>query len=143
MTDKTYLMFQQSELDGAEMYRQLTDLADSDEEKEILHSLRADEGAHAGALSGITGRKDLRPTQAMAKPVLAIGRNLGKTAMYLAMGLGEHAAYYLYQPLAAKRPQLKRIARDERRHGEILLAMAKKTAAEGTWKRLIPLDAAK
>ena len=124
MKEKLYLMFQQSELDGVQMYRALINSTDDAALKDILKTLRAAEGRHAGVWRHITGRTDLRPTAAMETPVLAVDRILGRKATYLLMGAGETAAYCLYQPFALAYPQLKRVAKDELDHGVTLFRLA-------------------
>jgi len=125
MEQKLLLVFQQSELDAVRMYQVLTEGAADENEKQLLRQLGAVEGRHAAILRGITGISDLKPTDKMAKPVGLLREKLGKTATYTLLALGEHGAYFLYQPLARKYDALKQVAQDERDHGNTLLRLVK------------------
>ena len=102
MEQKLLLVFQQSELDAVKMYQVLTDKAAGEDEKQLLRQLGAVEGRHAAVLRGITGVSDLKPTDKMAKPIGLLREKLGAKGTYTLLALGEHGAYFLYQPLAKK-----------------------------------------
>ena len=110
MEQKLLLIFQQSELDAVKMYQVLTEKAAGEDEKQLLRGLGAIEGRHAAVLRGITGVSDLKPTDKMAKPIGLLREKLGKKATYTLLALGEHGAYYLYQPFARKYDALKQVA---------------------------------
>ena len=118
-------LFQQSELDAVRMYQALAQDANSEDERKLLLQLGAVEGRHAGILRQITGVNDLRPTDRMAKPMLGLKQHLGSKPTYVLLALGEHGAYFLYQPLAHKYDTLKQVAQDERNHGTTLLRLVK------------------
>jgi len=125
MEQKLLLVFQQSELDAVKMYQVLTDKAAGEDEKQLLRQLGAVEGRHAAVLRGITGVSDLKPTDKMAKPIGLLREKLGANATYTLLALGEHGAYFLYQPLAKKYDALRQVAQDERDHGNTLLKLVR------------------
>ncbi len=135
MVEKLLLVFQQSELDAVKMYQVLTDKAGSEDEKQLLRRLGAVEGRHAAILRGITGVTDLKPTDKMAAPVALLREKLGKNVTYTLLALGEHGAYYLYQPLAHRYDALRQVALDERNHGKTLLKLV------GALRRSLPVPA--
>ena len=57
--------------------------------------------------------------------MLLLDKYLGRKGTYVLLSLGEHGAYFLYQPLAAKHAALKQVAKDERNHGNTLLRLVK------------------
>ena len=125
MEQKLLLIFQQSELDAVKMYQVLTEKAAGEDEKQLLRGLGAIEGRHAAVLRGITGVSDLKPTDKMAKPIGLLREKLGANATYTLLALGEHGAYFLYQPLAKKYDALRQVAQDERDHGNTLLKLVR------------------
>lgn len=125
MEQKLLLVFQQSELDAVKMYQVLTDKAAGEDEKQLLRQLGVVEGRHAAVLRGITGVSDLKPTDKMAKPIGLLREKLGAKGTYTLLALGEHGAYYLYQPLAKKYDALRQVAQDERDHGNTLLKLVR------------------
>ncbi len=133
MEQKLLLIFQQSELDAVKMYQVLTEKAAGEDEKQLLRGLGAIEGRHAAVLRGITGVSDLKPTDKMAKPIGLLREKLGKKATYTLLALGEHGAYYLYQPFARKYDALRQVAQDERDHGKTLLRLV------GALRRSLPI----
>ena len=125
MNPKIYQTFQQSELDAVLMYRALAQNAKSDAEKALLLRLGAIEGKHAAVLRTITENGELKPTDAMAKPIALLERFAGRRMTYFLVSLGEKAAYYLYQPLAKQHPELQTNAKEETEHGDTLQWLAK------------------
>ena len=133
MEQKLLLIFQQSELDAVKMYQVLTEKAAGEDEKQLLRGLGAIEGRHAAVLRGITGVSDLKPTDKMAKPIGLLREKLGANVTYTLLALGEHGAYYLYQPFARKYDVLRQVAQDERDHGKTLLRLV------GALRRSLPI----
>ena len=123
MEQKLLSVFQQSELDAVRMYQALAAGTANEDERKLLLQLGAVEGRHAAILRGLTGKTDLKPPDAMAKPMLLLDKYLGRKGTYVLLSLGEHGAYFLYQPLAAKYAALKQVATDERNHGTTLFRL--------------------
>ncbi len=121
MKENLLLIFQQSELNAVAMYQALAQAAPHPPERDLLRKIGAAEGRHAGILRGLTGKKDLRPTESMKRPVLLLRRALGRKPTYALLAFGELGAGALYLPAALRHPALRRVAADERDHGRALL----------------------
>lgn len=113
------IKFQQGELDAVVLYRGLADKMDNEEDKKLLLSIAADEGKHAAILKKITNA-DLKANDGLKKTVLFLYKIVGKKFLFKIMAKSESIAAKGYKPFFNEYPQLREIADDELRHGELL-----------------------
>ena len=126
MNNKVFNTLQQNELNAVLMYKALAEKMESDSDKELLLSLAADEGRHAGILKEITGAI-MQPKSGLAKTVSALYGLIGKKALFSMISKVEFSAGKLYDEIEKKNaelfeqyPKLKQLAADEKKHGELL-----------------------
>ena len=126
MNNKVFINLQQSELNAAIMYRALSEIMKNETDKKLLLSLAADEGRHAGVLKEVTDTV-LKPKSGMAKTVSVLYRLIGKKALFSIISKIEFFAGKIYgglhknhAELFEQYPKLKRLAADEKKHGELL-----------------------
>ena len=115
---------QQTELDAVLLYQALAKLMKTEEEKQTLLAMAADEGRHGAILRGITG-KDLKPKPALAKAAAALYKVGGKKLLFPFMAKFEIESFFSYQKFFAAYPEIAAIASDEIRHGHLLTEMMK------------------
>ncbi len=113
---------QQTELDAVLLYQELSKLMKTEEEKEILLKMAADEGRHGAILRGITGA-ELKPKPLMARAVCTMYKILGRRAVFPLMSDFEINSFFTYKKYFTKYPEIAKIASDEIRHGHILASM--------------------
>lgn len=111
--------FQQGELDAVYMYQKLAGLMKKEEDRELLLSLAADEGRHAGVLKQYTGAV-LKPKKTLGDTVAVMYKALGRRLMFTVMSNFEYAAYDKYATYYEKYPELASVGKDEIKHGDIL-----------------------
>ena len=110
---------QQTELDAVLLYQELAKLMDTEEEKELLLGLAADEGRHGAILRGITGAP-LKPNPALAKMAVKLYKIGGRKLLFPFMSKFEISSFFSYQKYFTAYPEISKIAADEIRHGHIL-----------------------
>ena len=110
---------QQTELDAVLLYQALAKLMKTEEDKEILLSMAADEGRHASILRGITG-KQLQPNGTLAKMTTVMYKAGGKRVLLPFMARFEIESFFSYQKYFQRYPAIAAIAADEIRHGHLL-----------------------
>lgn len=121
---KKLIAAQQTELDAVLLYQGLAKLMKTEEEKQVLLGIAADEGRHAGILKQITGA-DLKPKKTLAKATAVMYKIGGKRLLFPFMAKFETNSYFTYQPFFETYPQIADIASDETRHGHLLTEMIK------------------
>ena len=110
---------QQTELDAVLLYQALAKEMKTEEEKELLLSMAADEGKHGAILKGITGAP-LKPNPALANMAVKMYKIGGRKLLFPFMAKFEINSFFSYQKYFTEYPEIAKIASDEIRHGHIL-----------------------
>lgn len=125
VTDKemrTLLKAQQGELDAVLMYHALADKAGDPHDKETFRKLASEEGRHAAVFRDLTG-KTLQPKKTKAILLPLLYGCLGRKILYPRIAGFEYAAARTYAPVAERFPTVESVKNDEKRHGDMLLAL--------------------
>lgn len=119
---KILLKSQQGELDAVEMYNALARTVRDIKDAETFRQLAEEEGGHAAVFKAMTDRV-LKPqkTKAVLLPILY--RVIGKKRVYHMIARGENDAVKKYLPVAERFPQVESVKDDEKRHGDMVLAL--------------------
>ena len=120
--NEVLLKLQQGELDAVLVYRKLAELASSEEEKNVLLSIAADEGRHASII-----REFLKPCNKSSEEIEAAYKNLGKEKVFEMLINAEINGGPVYEKLGEEFPRLKEIAKDEIKHGNLLKGLIGKS----------------
>ncbi|MGG5460448.1 ferritin family protein [Clostridium sp. B9] len=113
------LKLQQGELDAVLVYKKLAELANSQEEKEILLGIAADEGRHASIIKEYSNEV-LKPISKSAEEIEAAYKNLGRKKVFEMLIGAELNGGPVYEKLGENFPKFKDIAKDEIKHGNLL-----------------------
>lgn len=116
------LKLQQGELDAVLVYKKLAELSNSENEKEILLGIAADEGRHASIIREYS-KEILRPCSKSSEEIEAAYKNLGKVKVYEMLINAEVNGGPMYEKLGEQFPRFKEIAKDELRHGSLLRSL--------------------
>lgn len=127
----TLLGAQQDELDAVLMYRTLAKVVEKKypEDAEVFKQLAADEGHHAAVFESLTGEV-LKPKHKMAILLPVLYRVLGKKRLYPLIAKGEYDADESYAPVVERFPEVQSVKDDEKRHGDMVMAMLEELAAK-------------
>lgn len=133
---KTLLKSQQGELDGVLMYKALADAVAEERDAEAFRQLAAEEGHHTAVFHGLTHRT-LKAKKTMAILLSVLYRVIGKKRLYPLIAQGEYAALETYKPIAERFPEVESVRQDEKRHGDIVMALLEEAddSEEKTEKR--------
>ncbi len=125
MTKKQFrqlMKSQQGEIDAVPMYLRLSSIAPDDYIRDMFKQLAAEEGHHASVFYKLT-KKPLRPRKIKAVLLGIFARIAGWKILMHLIAQGEYAAYKNYEGLAKDFPEVNSVREDEKRHGDIMLAM--------------------
>ena len=119
---KALLYAQQGELDAVAMYNALAKKAKDPKDAATFKQLAAEEGRHASVFHAYTTRV-LKPnlTKAIALPILYTV--LGRKRLYPINAKGEYDAAKKYEALVNDFEEVKSVQADEKRHGDMMLAL--------------------
>ena len=119
---KALLYAQQGELDAVAMYNALAKKAKDPKDAATFKQLAAEEGRHASVFHAYTTRV-LKPnlTKAIALPILYTV--LGRKRLYPIIAKGEYDAAKKYEALVNDFEEVKSVQADEKRHGDMMLAL--------------------
>ncbi|EJT6171477.1 TPA: rubrerythrin [Clostridium perfringens] len=120
------LKLQQGELDAVLVYRKLAELASSEEEKNVLLSIAADEGRHASIIREYS-KEILKPCSKSSEEIEAAYKSLGKEKVFKMLINAEINGGPVYEKLGEEFPRLKEIAKDEIKHGNLLKGLIGKS----------------
>ena len=119
---KVLLKAQQGEMDALLMYRELAKVVKDPRDKEIFLQLASEEGHHAQVFKSMT-HKVLKPKSTKAIFVPLMYRIIGKKKLYPIIAKGEYDAEKTYEPVVEKFSVVQSVKEDERRHGDMVLAL--------------------
>ncbi len=120
------LKLQQGELDAVLVYRKLAELASSEEEKNVLLSIAADEGRHASIIREYS-KEILKPCSKSSEEIEAAYKSLGKEKVFEMLINAEINGGPVYEKLGEEFPRLKEIAKDEIKHCNLLKGLIGKS----------------
>ena len=123
--NEVLLKLQQGELDAVLVYRKLAELSSSEEEKNVLLSIAADEGRHASIIK--YSKEILKPCNKSSEEIEAAYKNLGKDKVFEMLINAEINGGPVYEKLGEEFPRLKEIAKDEIKHGNLLKGLIEKS----------------
>ena len=113
---------QQGELAAVLMYNALAKVAKDPADAAVFRQLAAEEGRHAAVFRNYTGQVvKAKKTKAIMLPIMY--RVLGRKKLYPIIAKGEYDAEQKYESVAARFPEVASVKADERRHGDMVLAM--------------------
>lgn len=112
---------QQGELDAVAMYDALADVVESERDAAVFRRLSADESGHARVFHYVS-HLTLKPNPAKAILIPLLYRTIGRKTTYRLIARGEYSAAKKYEKLLYY-PEVKRIQEDEKRHGDMVLAL--------------------
>ena len=124
--NEVLLKLQQGELDAVLVYRKLAELASSEEEKNVLLSIAADEGRHASIIREYS-KEILKPCNKSSEEIEAAYKKLGKEKVFEMLINAEINGGPVYEKLGEEFPRLKEIAKDEIKHGNLLKVLIGKS----------------
>ena len=116
------LRAQQGELDAVLMYRALADAVRSEKDAAVFRQLAAEEGGHAAVFRDLS-HVTLQPKKLKSVLLPVLYKLLGRKRLYPLIAKGEYAADRSYRALAARFPETETVKRDEKRHGDAVLAL--------------------
>ena len=119
---KILLKAQQGELDAVKMYNALAKTVTDAKDAAVFRQLAAEEGGHAAVFKAMTDEV-LQPknTKAILLPILY--KVLGKKKLYPMIAKGEYDAEKKYISVAAHFAEVESVKNDERRHGDMVMAL--------------------
>lgn len=119
---KVLLKSQQGEMDALLMYRELAKVVKDKKDKEVFLQLASEEGHHAKVFKKYTHRVvKPKPTKAIFVPLMY--RIIGKKKLYPVIAKGEYDAEKNYESVVKKFSSVRSVQQDERRHGDMVLAL--------------------
>lgn len=121
---KALLRAQQGELDAVLLYESLAEKVGG-KDAAVFRQLAREEGQHALVFQELTGEKHLVAKKKLAKIVLFLYAMLGRKRVYRLIAKGEYKAEELYRPLIATFPSIEQVAKDEKRHGDLVSSLLK------------------
>ena len=119
---KVLLKSQQGEMDALLMYRELAKVVKDEKDKEVFLQLASEEGRHAQVFKKYTNRV-LKPKSTKAIFVPLMYRIIGKKKLYPTIAKGEYDAEKKYESVVKKFSEVQSVKADERRHGDMVLAL--------------------
>lgn len=112
---------QQGELDAVAMYDALAETVESERDAAVFRRLSADESGHAKVFHYVS-HLTLRPKPAKAILIPLLYRTVGRKTTYRLIARGEYSAAKKYEKLLYY-PEVRRVQEDEKRHGDMVLAL--------------------
>lgn len=119
---KVLLKAQQGEIDAVPMYLALADVVKDEKDAQTFRQLAAEEGHHAAVFKTLT-KQTLKPKKLKALALPLLYRLLGKKRLYPLIAQGEYAVVKTYQPVVERFPETGSVRDDEKRHGDIVMAL--------------------
>ncbi len=120
---KTFLGFQQGELNAVVMYRTFASITKNPACKEAYLEAAKDEGRHAAVIAKYTGEK-LEPKAFQAKALGVVYRILPKKLVHFGIAKGEVFGGNGYRPyVGATYPEIEGLMKDEYRHADKFRAL--------------------
>ena len=119
---KILIKSQQGELDAVKMYNALARVVKDPRDAETFRQLAAEEGHHAAVFKAMTNEV-LKPksTKASGDPLLY--RVIEKKKLDPIIAKKEYDAKVKYEPVAARFSEVESVKNDEKRHGDMVLAL--------------------
>ena len=119
---KVLLKAQQGELDAVLMYKALAKKVKRTKDAETFNRLAQEEGHHAAVFKNLTNRV-LKPKKTMAIVLPLLYSIIGRKLLYGLIAKGEYAAVEKYQAVLEKFPEIESVKNDEKRHGDMVMAL--------------------
>lgn len=119
---KVLLKAQQGELDAVLMYKALAKKVKRTKDAETFNRLAQEEGHHAAVFKNLTNRV-LKPKKTMAIVLPLLYSIIGRKLLYGLIAKGEYAAVEKYQAVVEKFPEIESVKNDEKRHGDMVMAL--------------------
>lgn len=119
---KVLLKAQQGELDAVLMYKALAKKVKRTKDAETFNRLAQEEGHHAAVFKNLTNRV-LKPKKTMAIVLPLLYSIIGRKRLYGLIAKGEYAAVEKYQAVVEKFPEIESVKNDEKRHGDMVMAL--------------------
>lgn len=113
---------QQGELDAVNMYLALSDTVKEERDASLFRQLASEEGRHASVFRSLS-QKTLRPNNTKAVVLPLLYRIIGRRRLYPLIARGEYDAYDKYAPLIAENSEIISVRDDEKRHGDLVMAL--------------------
>lgn len=119
---KVLLKAQQGELSAVLMYKALADVVKDPRDREIFLQLAAEEGHHAAVFKKLTSQT-LQPKKTLSLVLPLLYKALGRKRLYPIIAKGEYKAVKTYAPVAERFASVESVKKDEKRHGDMVMAL--------------------
>ena len=119
---KVLLKAQQGELDAVLRYKAWAKKVKRTKDAETFNRLAQEEGHHAAVFKNLTNRV-LKPKKTMAIVLPLLYSIIGRKLLYGLIAKGEYAAVEKYQAVVEKFPEIESVKNDEKRHGDMVMAL--------------------
>lgn len=114
--------FQQGEMDAVYIYEQLAKVVKNPKDQRLFRQLAIEENHHGNILKDLT-KVELRPKKLKGIIVPLLYKVFGARKIYPKIAQGEYDSIEGYQRVVRLFPEVEKIIRDEKRHGDSVLAL--------------------
>jgi len=119
---KVLLKSQQGEVDAVPMYLALAEVVEDEKDARTFRQLAAEEGHHATVFKSLT-KQTLAPKRLKTVALPKLYKLPGKKRLYPLIAQGEYAAVKTYRPVVERFPETASVRDDEKRHGDLVMAL--------------------